>query len=301
MGSIVTFYSFKGGVGRTMALANIAVCLAQMGEKVLMVDWDLEAPGLPRYFDDYSKHGNSDSGLLDLLSEAKNIESPSALKWRNYVSSIHLEQGQSIDLISSGTADKDYAGKVLDFEWDTFFQDFNGGEIIEHLRDEWRTQYDFVLIDSRTGITDSGGICTIQLPDILAVVFTANSQSLYGVKDIVVKAQQARQYLAFDRSPFLVLPIPSRFDGRTEYEESQKWLNKFSEELKAFYSDWISKETSPLEIIEKNKLPYVGFFSFGEKLPVVLEGTSDPESLGHAYWVNANLYLAPFLISLVRP
>ena len=50
MGSIITFYSFKGGVGRTMALANIAVLLVRSGKKVLAVDWDLEAPGLDKYF-----------------------------------------------------------------------------------------------------------------------------------------------------------------------------------------------------------------------------------------------------------
>ena len=41
---IYTFYSYKGGVGRTMALANIAELFYQSGKKVLMVDWDLEAP-----------------------------------------------------------------------------------------------------------------------------------------------------------------------------------------------------------------------------------------------------------------
>ena len=48
---IFTFYSFKGGVGRTMALANVAELLYQRGLKVLMVDFDLEAPGLERFFD----------------------------------------------------------------------------------------------------------------------------------------------------------------------------------------------------------------------------------------------------------
>lgn len=52
MGSIITFYSYKGGVGRTMAVANIAVLLARKGLRVLVVDWDLEAPGLHRYFTD---------------------------------------------------------------------------------------------------------------------------------------------------------------------------------------------------------------------------------------------------------
>ena len=39
-GSLVTFYSWKGGVGRTLALANTAVQLARRGRRVLMVDWD---------------------------------------------------------------------------------------------------------------------------------------------------------------------------------------------------------------------------------------------------------------------
>src|SRR5437016_1288362 len=42
----VTFYSFKGGVGRTMALLNAACILAGRGRRVLMIDFDLEAPGL---------------------------------------------------------------------------------------------------------------------------------------------------------------------------------------------------------------------------------------------------------------
>src|SRR6266550_2779751 len=45
----VTFYSYKGGVGRTLALANTAVLLAQSGRNVLMVDFDLEAPGLDSF------------------------------------------------------------------------------------------------------------------------------------------------------------------------------------------------------------------------------------------------------------
>ena len=52
-GKVITFYSYKGGTGRTMALANVACLLAQrQGQRVLMIDWDLEAPGLHQYFQD---------------------------------------------------------------------------------------------------------------------------------------------------------------------------------------------------------------------------------------------------------
>src|SRR5438874_11280472 len=49
-GRIYTFYSYKGGTGRSMALANFAWIMAASGKRVLVIDWDLEAPGLHRYF-----------------------------------------------------------------------------------------------------------------------------------------------------------------------------------------------------------------------------------------------------------
>ena len=272
-----------------MALANIAILLAQMGKKVLMIDWDLEAPGLPRYFADYKIESRGEEGLLDLLSAAKELTCVEDLDWQSYLSRIRLNDKDELFMISSGAPRKDYMSRVLNFEWERFFEEFDGGEVVEFLRNSWRKRFDFILIDSRTGITDSGGICTIQIPDILAIVFTANYQSLMGVKDVVLSAQEARQMLAFDRMPLLILPIPSRFDGRTEFEESQKWLKIFSDELRPFYADWLPKKAMPLQIIEKNKLPYVAYYSFGEKLPVMIEGTSDPESLGSAYLTNAML------------
>ena len=47
---IATFYSFKGGVGRSMALANVASLLCERGLRTVMLDFDLEAPGLERFF-----------------------------------------------------------------------------------------------------------------------------------------------------------------------------------------------------------------------------------------------------------
>lgn len=42
----VSFFSFKGGVGRTNLLLNVAYVLAREGAFVVIADWDLHAPGL---------------------------------------------------------------------------------------------------------------------------------------------------------------------------------------------------------------------------------------------------------------
>ncbi|MDX1997305.1 MAG: hypothetical protein SF066_06265, partial [Thermoanaerobaculia bacterium] len=44
---VTTFYSFKGGVGRSLLLANVGWRLAET-HKVLLWDLDIEAPGLHR-------------------------------------------------------------------------------------------------------------------------------------------------------------------------------------------------------------------------------------------------------------
>jgi cellulose biosynthesis protein BcsQ len=98
-----------------MSLANIAWLLANHGHKVLTIDWDLEAPGLPQYFRPFLdvRTLTSSRGLIDLFSD--------------YVAELY--------------------GR------------FAGGELLQNLRAQFRSAYDYVLIDSRTGLSDTAGIC----------------------------------------------------------------------------------------------------------------------------------------------
>src|SRR5271166_3529084 len=70
-GRVITFYSYKGGTGRSMALTNVAWMLALNGERVLAIDWDLEAPGLHRYFRPFlkDKELTGTEGLLDFVEK----------------------------------------------------------------------------------------------------------------------------------------------------------------------------------------------------------------------------------------
>lgn len=279
---IITFYSYKGGTGRTMALANIAALLALRGRKVLAVDFDLEAPGLWRYFTTFYRDLGNQTGLVDMLTLAANSTEAPDVDWRNYVANAQIQSSATLSLMTSGRLDEDYPARVLDFDWQRFFNDMQGGEFIERLRTQWHQEYEFTLIDSRTGITDSGGICTIMLPDLIVPVFTSNWQSLDGVVEVVRRAQARRRTLAYDRPPALVLPLMSRFDSRTEYESAQEWLSLASGKLNEFYGAWLPRKYVARQALERTSLPYVAYFSFGERLPALSQDASAPDSLGFA-------------------
>src|SRR5215475_16141904 len=70
-GTVITFYSYKGGTGRTMALANVAWILAANGYRVLVADWDLESPGLHRYFHPFldEREVKGASGIIELVRQ----------------------------------------------------------------------------------------------------------------------------------------------------------------------------------------------------------------------------------------
>jgi len=288
MGEVITFYSYKGGVGRTMALANVAVLLSKWEYKVLIVDWDLEAPGLEFFFKDFLNLDKvlKKEGIIELLCDFSNKTTQSVLTWKDLYLEISItEDSMPLHFITAGKRDKvsDYFGKVSGLDLEAFYSDKNGGFFIESLRNEWKQKYDFILIDSRTGITDLGGICTVQLPDILVLLFTATNQSLQGTVEVAKHANLARHELPIDRYTLLSVPILSRFDAGEEFKISQEWLNRFDEALSEIYAYWLPTSIKRREFIEITKLSYLAYFSFGEKLPVLEQGTRDPQGLGYTY------------------
>jgi MinD-like ATPase involved in chromosome partitioning or flagellar assembly len=289
MSSIVTFYSYKGGVGRSMALANVAILLARRGLKVLAVDWDLEAPGLERYFS-YFEITPGGPGLLRMCMKARDAGTADYTK---FTSSFECEAPHRVTLLASGReTDDSYTQNLEAFDWESFFKK-GGGAFVEELRERWREDFDIVLIDSRTGLSDTGGICTIQLPDIVVAMFTANLQSLYGVRDVMRLAQKARQTLAYDRMPLSILPVASRW-GVQEFQESRIWLDRVADGTKEFFEDWLPKGIEPRSVIEAVKIPQVAYFGFGERLAVVEQGTTDPQGMGFVYDKVASFLASDF-------
>lgn len=389
-GKIITFYSYKGGTGRSMALANVAWILASQGKRVLTLDWDLEAPGLHRYFHPFlvDKELTSSDGLIDfvikfaaaaatpepavptaadgrqakgavvylaettsdlaarrdavkdvltqsgytvvpdaplpsdprefemlvrdylkratlsvhlvgqglaegesypfvhrqnMLASERNderefsrliwqplegsspqlsqsellLDSPLSLEAHNNVTllqgpldelfnvireRVEREQGDKdwykpyanilryassldwnfksddnnnavgcLDLIPAGRQGSSYSTRVNSFNWQHFYDRLGGGVLLEMAKERMRAEYDYILIDSRTGVSDTSGICTVQMPDILVVCFTLNNQSIEGA-GAVADSVYAQRGGAQGQTEFRIFPVPTRVE-----------------------------------------------------------------------------------------
>jgi hypothetical protein len=224
--------------------------------------------------------------------------------WRNRLVIIQVPQAQStpsiqtpptpspIHFLPSGYGSEGYAKRLSDFSWAKFFADSRGGEWLEILRDQWSGSYDFVLIDSRTGLTDSGGVCTIQMPHILVLVFTANDQSVDGGLRIVAAAQRERRDFGYDRGPLVVIPVLSRWEGEKEVDIGEQWMKRLDIDLVPLTEPWLPKDFSPRQFLEKTRVPHVPRFTFGEPLPVLTHSLSDPGLPGLYFDTIARLILS---------
>jgi len=293
---IYTFYSFKGGVGRSMAMAGVAYHFAQRGLKVLAIDFDLEAPGLERYFFDGErcKSVRAQPGLMDLILDYRSALSSAALYekgdfkiWKNYCTPAIYSTGPtqgSVDLMTAGrrepeSALRNYALAVRSFDWQDFFYNAKGNLFFDWLRRrllEPEGGYDVVLVDSRTGVTEMGGVCAYQLADVAVLLCAANFQNLEGTRDVArdFRSESVRA-LRLGR-PLEIVAVPARIES--EHPRRAEFLARFKEELGI---DGLPMELAKVGLdYEALAIPYLPAFSVAERLvgepPPSEEGSSPP-------------------------
>lgn len=199
---VTTFYSYKGGVGRTMALINVALLLARAGKRVLVVDFDLEAPGIPSF--EQFREADNRPGVVDYVCAYR--DTGRAPDVSDFI--VHCTDGDPMWLMPAGRhTQPGYAEKLHSIDWKDLYDNHDGFLMFEDLRNQWASheaQFDYVLVDSRTGHTDVGGICTRQLPDSVVIMFLPNEQNIEGLIPIVAairdepsRTQGRRIYLHF--------------------------------------------------------------------------------------------------------
>jgi hypothetical protein len=211
----LAFYSYKGGVGRSLLLANAARFLASLGKGVVALDFDFEAPGL-HYKLGHAAHRESrmEGGAVPyLVATAREATSPPPLEEHMIQVPVPPGSGGWLRLIPAGPApDRAYWAALKQLGEQVRFDDPSGQGLMPlldlHARIREELKPDYLLIDARTGVTELGGLATTILADTVVCMFVANQESLDGTL-MVAEALKAAPRLKGQR-PIRVLPVLAR-------------------------------------------------------------------------------------------
>jgi tetratricopeptide (TPR) repeat protein len=234
---VVTFYSYKGGVGRTLLLAWMARALAARGKRVLALDLDLEAPGLPSKLRPMSEP-KAGLGVVDLLLRFQGGGSPPT-DLEQWCLAVATERG-SLWLLPAGAAPSPaYWHALSKISWETLFVEraADGARFFLWLRDALAKamEPDFLLIDARTGVTEMGAAAVGLLADTVIAVTNTSPESKTGLRGVLRAAVGSPRA---NRPPLRVLPVLSRVpallgadDDARLVDQMQRFLNEEAEPL----------------------------------------------------------------------
>ena len=286
---IAAFYSYKGGVGRSLALANTGVALAAKGHKVLLVDLDLEAPGLHDIHPFRDVGTPATGGLLELLGlyMGKSGDSTAAVPhdfptWQleehaTPVWSTGVKVGASkpnaaegevwlmpasvsvwpVSGASNQLPKPTYSAALEQFDWGRFYDqagDAAWAHIVSRITSiQGGYGFDFVLLDSRTGLSDPFYVALTLATDLVAVT-GFNRQNIKGVRDVVRQTQEPGFIAEYGRKRVHLVGSPA------PEMDDERW-RRWELELKAFdiWSDF------PGFLV---RLPYYKEFALDERVVV---------------------------------
>lgn len=200
----ITFYSYKGGTGRTLAVANAARFLARFGYRVFVLDLDLEAPGLHYKLGLRSEKegGEPVKGVVDFIEDSLNTgKVPELNPYVRDITELPSTFGGSILLMPAGNAPSSkYSKQLSDIRLPDLFNPVQAEEgtvkessipvavpLFLTLKERIEHDYtpDYLLIDSRTGVTEIGGAAVGLLPDTLVCLVHNNPENRDGARRIL--------------------------------------------------------------------------------------------------------------------
>jgi MinD-like ATPase involved in chromosome partitioning or flagellar assembly len=263
----VAFHSCQGGVGRTLALANCARVLAASGQRVVLMDFDLEAPGL-QHFSVFAPKGTpkqAHPGFAEYLAACVGNEPPDSLKDYLYECKGCPEDQGRVWLMPAGNHGEPHYRECLDgCTWNEFYTRRDGYRILENLRGHLIAEYrpDYVFMDTHAGFSELSGIATHQLADIAVLVFSLGEPNLRGTLRVFHSLRQTplRPRIVLAASPVPAVPMDK---GSPFYEKMQ----------------WIRREFQ--DAAKPSIIPYHPVLAFDGR--IVVDERDDPFSCGLAY------------------
>jgi MinD-like ATPase involved in chromosome partitioning or flagellar assembly len=234
----ITFYAYKGGTGRTLALANAAIYLARLKQRVFAIDLDLEAPGLHHKLA-LSPGGSLppiERGVVDCI-HAFAAEHRIPVELAPYTIPVPREEERDgpITLMPAGNVlSAHYWRQLARLNWHELFysEEAEGIPFFLELKERIKAEFspDFLLIDARTGITEVGGVATTLLPDQVVCLLLNNRENLEGAREVL---RGIRRVAAEREKSIGIVPVLARIPGTLRPTDTDR-EQKLKEDVRAF-------------------------------------------------------------------
>ncbi|MDO9409807.1 P-loop ATPase, Sll1717 family [Patulibacter sp.] len=245
---VVTFYSFRGGVGRSTALAHTAAVLAARGRRVVVLDADLEAPGIHHAFGVAGSTETSSKPLVELLAHVQRGGGLNERDVRDYV--VAVPQFENLYVLPAGEPDAEYLSKLDELNVHSWtLSDRNPVRmVVDHVLGS-QLDPDVVIIDSRTGYTDTNAPFVLGASDHVVIVFFPSDQSRAGTRLVseTLATATARRGGPM-RLHFVASPMPSG-PGVTENAA-------LVERAKSWATEWVSQDEGDVSDIDFGSVSY---------------------------------------------
>ncbi len=255
---ILVFYSFKGGVGRTTALAAFAVQRARTGERVAVIDVDLDAPGIGSLLAADTEGTTARWGTADYMLE-KNLQEIDFRDYYHVCRRENLTGPGEILVVPAGRIDRDYPWKLARLDMEPYTKKTREN-IFYHLIEDVRKNLkpDWLLIDVRAGLAVPAGILVGGAAHLNVLFGTSSEQSWHGLRLIIERlgAQKIRAGLPQDDLILVHAMVPRNTDLARNAEEKflQRALDEFTD---FYYVESSSDEFWALEDIESSDAPHI--------------------------------------------
>lgn len=224
--AIVSFFSFKGGAGRTTSLIGTAFSLAKAGKKVVIVDLDLEAPGLSSIF---FKGDEIYTGVVDYLIE-KQIHKDQWSVHQHVLPINHAlldEFSHNLKIVPAGIVDSDFIQKLARLDFQHLTTNQVGARLRSLLDEIMRTErgLDFILLDARAGFHDIGGFALSDLSHSAVIVGQHTKQTWAGLSYVIERLAKPYNHIE-DRLPVALVHSMAPSDSEADYIVRRQFREK---------------------------------------------------------------------------
>lgn len=225
--AVVTFYSLRGGVGRTTALASVARILADRGRRVLCIDMDFEAPGLPYLFG--LPEPDLKQGALPLLLS---LEQGENVDIRDHIQ--RASEASELYCLPAGKLSTDYAQRLRLLDPESWYRDQPNP--LHRLLDAAASSSlspDIILLDTRTGISAISAPLLFDVSDMAVVFFFPHPQAQRGTELLtrsMFSAKTRRSTADLDIRPelrFVISPVPPGPSATQVRDRALAWIDSW--------------------------------------------------------------------------